>query len=357
MSQRWVRGGRRLARRVAVGALACLLVACGGDPPASLRLLTWNVGNPDARDPRYAFRLKHQAYEDFVGDRIRAVAPDVVLLQEVLSPLRCQGVAERSRSRTCFDAANRPPPIRRLLGSDYTIVCDARRQAECIGVKTSFGGIAGLPLGALQPDGAETPPLPLAPCDRLRGECSDERCDGESGVSAARVEIGRTSLRLVHVHPMAPGKTDAGLFWGEPCRSRQLRQAFEDIGASANPAGEAAIVAGDFNLDPVRLIGERERALWSMFVGAGRRFTDLTPSASNGTQYGTWRGGLGVAIDHVLVERARGACTVHGHGIGADPGTRPLDDAFDWSRLPDAERRAERIDHFAITCELVLDPA
>jgi len=79
------------------------------------------------------------------------------------------------------------------------------------------------------------------------------------------------------------------------------------------------------------------------------------PRAPNGAQYGTWRGSLGITIDHVLVERARGTCTVHGHGIGPDPGTDPLDAGFEWSQLPDGERRTAQIDHFAITCEIALN--
>lgn len=354
MTQRCAGPGRRRAWRVGPWGVTCLLLACNADRPASMRLLTWNIGNPDAKDPHYAFRLKHQDYEDFVRDRIRATVADVVFLQEVLSPSRCEGFIEPSPSRTCHDAANREPPIRRLLGPNYSIVCDARRQVECIGVRTSFGAISGVPLGGLVLDGAETPPLPLAACDRLRGECSDERCDGESSVSAATVEMERGRVRLVHLHPMAPGKNEAVLFWGEPCRYMQLQQALEGFRDGAGEDDEPTIVAGDFNLDPVRLIGEREAALWSMHIGEGRRFRDLTPCAPDGAQYGTRRGSFGTAIDHVLVERARGKCTVHGHGVGPDPGTEPFDAGFEWSRLPDGDRRTGRIDHFAITCEIVL---
>jgi hypothetical protein len=343
------------AWRVAPWGFLCLLLACNADRDESMRLLTWNIGNPGTDDPHYAFRLKHQEYEDFVRDRIRAAAPEVVLLQEVLSPSRCDAFVEPSPFRTCHDAANRPPPIRRLLGPGYSIACDARRQVECIAVRTSFGGISGVPLGGLRLKGAETLPLPLVGCDRLRGECDDDRCDVESSVSAATVETKRGRLRLIHVHPMAPGKTGATLFWGEPCRYLQLRQAFDGFAGAMAKDGVPTVIAGDFNLDPVRLIGERETALWSAHVGENRRFKDLTPSAPNGSQYGTRRGSFGMAIDHVLVDRGRGACTVHGHGVGPDPGTSSLDAGFAWSNVPDSERRAGQIDHFAITCDIMLD--
>jgi endonuclease/exonuclease/phosphatase family metal-dependent hydrolase len=317
--------------------------------------MTWNVGNPDARDPHYAYRLKSQPYEDFVRARILESAPDVVFLQEVLSPTGCASFVERDPTRTCHGAADRDPAVRRLLGPEYSIVCDARRHVECIGVRTSFGAITGVTAGTLVLDGAETPALPLEPCDRLRGECDEAYCDAESTVSAVTVETPRGPLRLVHVHPMAPGKVAARVFWGEPCRRRQLEQVFEGGGGEhALVTSAPTLVAGDFNLDPLRLIGEHESVLWARYVGAGRRFRDLSPRAPNGTQYGTRRGAFGIATDHVLADRMSGVCTVHGRGIGPDPGTQPLDAGFDWSALPGGERDAGRIDHFAITCELEL---
>jgi hypothetical protein len=331
-------------------ACAALLTSCAAREPITLRLLTWNVGNPDERHPHYALRLEYQRYEDHVGERIRALAPDVVFLQEVLPPSSCAGFVERDPSRTCHDAAHREPAVRRLLGPDYTIVCDGRRGIECIGVRTSFGEIPKLERGALALAGAETPPLPLAPCERLLGECSDERCDAESNVSAVRVDTGRGVLRLVHVHPMAPGKSAAGgVYWGEPCRYEQLRQAF------TLAADGPSVVGGDFNLDPARLIGERERAFWASEVGEGRRFQDFTPRAVDGTAYATRRSGLGVATDHVLAERASGSCSVHGQGLGPAPGTAALDAGFDWSLLPGGERDPGRIDHLAISCELEIE--
>jgi hypothetical protein len=321
-----------------------------------VRLLTWNVGNTNAADPHYAYRLAQRPYEDFVRDRIRAAAADVVFLQEVLPPEPCASFLERDASRTCHVAAGPAPAVRRLLGPDYSIVCDRRRHLECIGVRTSFGAIAGVPPGALVLDGAETPALPFAPCDRLRGDCDEVHCDAEATVSAVSVDTPGGRIRLVHAHPMAPGKSGARVFWGEPCRLRQLEQVFEGgAGGPALTSDAPTLVAGDFNLDPVRLIGEREASLWSKYVGAGRRFRDLTPRAPNGAQYGSRRGALAVTTDHVLVDGMAGACTVHGRGVGPDPGTEPLDAGFDWSTLPGGERDAGRIDHFAITCELVLE--
>ncbi len=330
-------------------------LACGGlfptDAPVTLRLLTWNVGNVAAHDPHYALRIAHQSYEDHVAARIQALAPDVVFLQEVLAPARCAAFVERDPSRTCHDAASREPAVRRLLGPGYTIVCDGRRQVECIGVKTSFGVVPSLERGALALGGAETLPLPLAPCERALEECSDARCDAESGVSAVSVETERGTLRLVHVHPMAPGRSAGGIYWGEPCRFAQLEQAFALAGSGAS------VVAGDFNVDPDRFVSEREHAVWASEVGPGRRLRDLTPRTPDGTSFATRRSGLGVATDHVLVARGSGACTVHGRGLGPAPGTDALDAGFDWSLLPGGERDPGRIDHLAISCALELELA
>ena len=338
-----------------VVALA-LLVACGDEPPLRLRLVTWNVGTVGGDDPRYIYRIADQAYEDCVGDRLRALAPDVVLLQEVLAPPRCAAFVESDGTRTCRDAARRPPAVRRLLGPGYTIACDARGHVECVGVATSLGTIAGLAPGALGLDAAETPALPLPPCDYARGECDETRCDAESTVSAVTIGTRRGPLRLVHVHPSAPGTSAAGLFWSTACRAAQLRQVFDglpDAGGGPLVTADVTVVAGDFNLDPVRLIDEATRRLWERNVGEGRRFRDLTPSAPDGTQYGTRRGNVGIAADHVLADRLVGRCIVHGHEIGVDPGTRPLD-ADCVGLLPDARAAStRRIDHFAITCELV----
>jgi hypothetical protein len=335
-------------------AAAALLVACGDEAPSRLRLMTYNVGTPGG-DPRYVYRIADQAYEDCVGARIRAVAPDVVLLQEVLAPARCAAFVESDAARTCREGTLREPAVRRLLGPGYTIACDARSHVECVGVSTSFGSIVGVAPGALGLGAAETPALPLPPCDYAGGECDEARCDVESTVSAVTVETARGRLRVVHVHPSAPGTSAAGVFWSTACRSRQLRQVFDglpDGGGGPLVTSDVTVIAGDFNLDPVRLIDEPTRMVWQRHVGEGRRFRDLTPSARDGTQYGTRRGNFGIAADHVLADRLAGRCTVHGHAIGVDPGTRPLD-ADCVGLLPDAgAASARRIDHFAITCEL-----
>jgi endonuclease/exonuclease/phosphatase family metal-dependent hydrolase len=336
-------------------AAAVLFAGCGDVPPIPIRLMTYNIGTPGGGDARYAYRIADQAYEDCLAAHLRAAAADVVLLQEVLAPPRCAAFHESDPARTCWHAADRESAVRRLLGAGYTIACDARRHVECVAVATSFGTVEGLAPGALGLDAALTPPLPLPSCSYERGECDETRCDEESTVSAVTVATPRGPLRIVHVHPSAPGTSAAGVFWATACRELQLRQVFDGVpGFGDEPlvATGATVVAGDFNLDPVRLIDESTRRLWGRHVGEARRFRDLTPSAPDGTQYGTRRGNLGIAADHVLVAGLAGTCTVHGHAVGVDPATEPLDrDCV--GTLSGPKPSARRVDHFAITCDLV----
>jgi endonuclease/exonuclease/phosphatase family metal-dependent hydrolase len=339
-------------------ALFLALVGCGGGEVSAdavpVRVLTYNIGHPNPDEPNYALRLKDQDIEDYLGAQIRALDADIVVHQEVLSPTHCDTFTEDDPAFTCFDNDNRPPPIRRILGDDYSIVCDQRRHVECIGVHVDFGVIDGMDPGGFLLDGATTPELPLAECDWAAGTCNDTNCDGEATVSAVDVTVlaGALPIRLVHVHPNAAGvDADGNVYTGAPCRALQLEQAFENL-VSADPT----IMAGDFNMDPVRLASDDEDALWQAHVGTGNRFTDFTPVDEEGIQHATRRAGLGLAIDHVLADRATGSCTVWGDDfIASDPGTLPLDEGFDWSTKPDGQFYVNRMDHFAISCDLTLD--
>jgi endonuclease/exonuclease/phosphatase family metal-dependent hydrolase len=353
-------GGVWLSLLVALGAQAAL--GCGGDDGSTLRVrvLTYNIGNPDDTDPNYALRLSYQSYEDYMGAQIRALDPDVVFLQEVLPPHTCEAFAETDPARTCYQAADRLAAAQRVLGPDYSIVCDGRLQVECMGVKVSFGTFDGLEAGGFSLQGAETPPLPLESCVYALGECSKDKCDAESTVSAASVTTAKGPLRLVHAHPNAPGSTSSGGFYmGDACRKLQMQQVFEGlagfgdvplIGAGPN------IIAGDFNMDPVAFSTATEVELWDAWVGEGKRFQDFGPADAEGTHYGTRLGALGAAIDHVLAESATGSCQVFGQAeLGPPSGTERLDEGFDFAGLPGGVDFAGRIDHFAIVCDLKLD--
>jgi hypothetical protein len=69
------------------------------------------------------------------------MAPDIVVLQEVLSGKTCDVFYEVNPNKTCYDWDYRDRPAQRIIGPGYTIVCDQREQVECIGIKTTFGYI------------------------------------------------------------------------------------------------------------------------------------------------------------------------------------------------------------------------
>ncbi|MBI4511539.1 MAG: hypothetical protein HY698_18035 [Deltaproteobacteria bacterium] len=338
--------------------------ACAEDisPDAvPVRVMTYNIGNPNVADTYYPLRLKDQDYEDYVGAQIRAKRADIVFLQEVLPPTHCETFTESNPALTCWSSANRPAAVQRILGDDYSIACDARQHVECVGVRTDFGTVAGVPPGGFVLDGATTPPLPLDPCVYSAGECTEELCDAESTVSALTVKTAWGVLRVVHVHPNAAGKSaSSGLYFGDRCRGLQLRQVFDGLAGFGDVplvTDDLTLVAGDFNVDPVRFIKEDELDLWTRHVGVGRRFQDFTPVDANGAQHATNRETFGLAIDHVLAERATGACQIWGADeFGTNPANvDPLDKGFDWNSKPDGEYYASRIDHFAITCDFALD--
>ncbi len=338
----------------------------GGSAPGGavvLKLVSWNVGNPDGEEPHYPLRLSWQAYEDHVGAALRALDADVVLLQEILPPQTCASFTEADPSRTCFDAAAREPAARRLLGDDYTIVCDARQHVECIGVKRSLGTIEGVEPGAFVVDGASTPPLPLPACIYADGACDEATCDAESTVSAVTVGTRAGPLRIVHAHPNAAGSGAAGAYLGAACRVKQLEQVFTGLPADGGGplvATGPTVVAGDFNVDPERIATSEEEAFWAATIGDGRRFADLSArDAATGETFPTNRNAIGVAIDRVVTDVLTGRCEVRGTHPSVLPatGTEPLDAGFDFQTLPGGERSSARIDHFAVVCTLRLPAA
>jgi hypothetical protein len=328
--------------------LACIVVAgCASEQTEKVRVLTYNIGNPDVSEPNYPLRLGYQSYEDFMAQKIRGLQADIVVLQEVLPPHTCASFTEMDAARTCFNASSRPEPVRRVLGDEYSIVCDMRLQVECIGVKKSFGKIRGVDGFALM--GAETPALPLPTCSYAGGECDDSKCDAEATVSAVDVDTANGALRLVHVHPNAPGEGAGGVYFGAPCRVAQLEQAFSTLVKSGVPN----LVAGDTNTDLAVFGDDTEKAKWGQYVGPGKRFTDHGQVDSTGQFYPTRRVSFAVAIDKVLSDSHTGSCKVFGKNPGApDPGQPPLDDGFDFSVLPGGAAGMQRIDHLAVLCEL-----
>ncbi len=337
------------------GAIACSSGDETDPEPVAydLRVLTANIGNPDTDEPNYPLRLSYQAYEDYVGARIRALGAQVVFLQEVLPPQTCELFEESDAKRSCYDNDARPAAVRRILGDAYSIVCDARLHVECIGVLSSFGTIEGVELGDFVLTGAETPDLPLESCSYFGGTCDDTKCDGESTVSAISLDTTFGPLRVVHAHPNAAGENADGFYMGEPCRYGQLQQIFEGADALVGKT-PPVLVAGDFNMDPVRLSSERETELWNANVGPDKRFAHLGPARDEVGNMLPTR--LIFSIDHVIADGLSGPCRNHGPTESDNPNVvAPLDSGFDFSLVPDGISFSGRIDHGSISCDLSFD--
>lgn len=335
-----------------LGALLTLaLSGCVPDDPfhveppvdANVRFMTFNVGNPDDGDAHYPLRLRDRTYEAFVAEAIAAWRPDVIALQEVLPPHTCAAFVETDPNRTCFEHESRPPAARRLLGDDYSIVCDMRRQVECIGVHVDFGTIPGIAPGGMELFGAETPELPAPSCNYAAGGCDQNLCDAESTISAIDVDsFDFGQLRVVHLHPNASGFTGEGIFYvGNTCRTLQTEQAF-----ALATEGVPTLMLGDWNFDPDNtVLYGPEAGVWQEHVGAGRRFTDHGQRDSVGRRIATVGDDpAGVAIDHVITDFADGAC----HVIRAPR----FDDHFDFETLAPGGAYSGRIDHHPVLCDL-----
>ena len=323
-------------RPLCLGALALLSGCRMGDPecarprlpadgrPPDLWVLSCNVGNTDTSDPRYALRIKVQAYEDHLGAGIRRLRPHIVGLQEVLPPTACGDFEESDSARTCYQAAERPSPVRRLLGPEYSIACDARRHVECIGVHVDFGTIRGIEPGGLRIDGAETAALPLPACEH--DDCRGDRreCDAASAITTVVVDTNRGPLRVIHVHPTAIGNQ---------CRQLQIEQAFTMVGNGP------ALLLGDWNFDPERTVDIVEASIWNRFVGPTRRFLDHSPR-DRGCRALRSSVSRDLAIDRVASDFALGVCEVLS--------SPPIDDGFDLGAHPDVVP----LDHHAVYCRL-----
>lgn len=315
------------------------------EPPAdaNVRFMTFNAGNPDDAEPNYPLRLRDQVYEDFVAEAIESWRPDVIALQEVLPPHTCAAFEETDESRTCYEHERREPAARRLLGDDYSIVCDMRQQVECIGVHVDFGTIAGLEPGAMELFGAQTPELPAPSCNYAAGGCDQNLCDAESTISAVDVESHEFGpLRVVHLHPNASGFTGEGIFYlGNTCRTLQTEQAFALAGDDV-----PALMLGDWNFDPDNtVLYGPEAGVWQDHVGADRRFADHGQRDPVGRRIATVGDDpAGVALDHVISDFADGTCQV----IRAPR----FDDHFDFEQLAPGGAYTGRIDHHPVLCDL-----
>jgi hypothetical protein len=263
-------GRGRLRRIRAIGGLAALAVvmsaggllvrqsawkegrfavpSLGGASDDSFTLLTANVGNSDPLCLPYYLKLCRKDVETRVAANIQALQPDVVAIQEIMPDYLCERYSVAIPGTICAEPDD-IPQIRRLLGPDYSIVCDGRNGFECIGVRVEVGEIIGCELGGL--------------CETDRLDDQPAGCRWNVAIMAATVRVKDRTFDLINAHPESRSAA---------CRLASIRQIFRSDGLLQH---QLALVAGDLNLDPWQEDDVSTR-YWNELVG---------PTGSSGFDY------------------------------------------------------------------------
>jgi len=319
---------------ISICVLISAVFACRvatAEAPDRIRVVTANVGNADLVNcgPKYLFKLCLVEWERKIADGIAALSPDIISLQEVYDIKWCeQKGIEKDAKKVCHNFRNREPlhQGRRLLGPEYTIVCDGRSNFECLGVKISAGTINGCPAGELCREGVGlTHELP-------------EGCEPYPVIFGADAVIHGVKMRIVNGHPAASDRV---------CRAGALTRMFEgyeDVPALAI-ADRPVLIMGDMNMDPY--VGDplkEDVAIWQKYVGGGKPFHYLSGIAEHQPPYPT---NAGRAIDHMISNSLHGKCVT----LGVAPGTARLDG------LPAGKPITDGPDHNALLCDVELPKA
>lgn len=267
----------------------------------SLTVLTVNVGNTAPWCWPYVVKLCRKDVETRIAQNLQALRPELVAIQEVLPPWLCEKYRLALPGSVC-GGSNDIPQVRRLLGPDYTIVCETRNAFECIAVRTDAGKILGCDRGAL----CETDRM-----DRQTASSQLKGCRGSVSIMAATVQVKGRIFDVVNAH--AENRSPA-------CRLASIRQIFESD--SLVQEGKALIM-GDFNLDPWREDDESSR-YWRQQVGENGSSNYVYHSGIAECQppYPTLRYPFFTrTYDHVVSNFLLGVTQV----LGESPGTSRLD--------------------------------
>jgi endonuclease/exonuclease/phosphatase family metal-dependent hydrolase len=211
-----------------------------------ITILTANLGNINLKCHRYLNNLCDKEVESNIAQSIRFLLPDVVSLQEVLSPWQCEEDPTGKKGLVCSEPQTEPQ-ARRLLGDHYTIVCDSRNQFTCIGVRTDFATVEGCSIGAY--------------CTNGRTGDILESCDTGFTVSAITVTtFNDLTFDVVNAHLQSTNTH---------CRTQMISQIFGRRPDSTKIINEdLVLLMGDFNLDPWR-DHDHSAEYWRSFIDLG----------------------------------------------------------------------------------------
>jgi len=285
-------------------------------PGAGFTVLTANVGNADPRCAFQRLKLCRQDVERRLTASLAELRPELVALQETLPDHLCEGVPPVDPGHVCAGEYSEPM-VRRLLGPDYSIICEVRNLIECIGVRTDVGEIVGCPLGGL--------------CTSDRMVTISEGCRTHLTVFAAAVEVRGRTFDVVNAHPENRSAN---------CRLKSLQQVFEGDLIQE----DRALIMGDLNLDPW-LGDDVSTEYWNTQVGPVEtyEFYYHSGSAEHQPPYPTVRYPFFVrTLDHVVSNFMAGTMITLGEAEGTTrlDGGRGMDHRalYGWLGFPEEAR-------------------
>ncbi len=258
--------------------------------------MTVNVGNTSPLCWPYFVKLCRRAVETRIARNLQALHPDLVGIQETLPPWMCENRRLTLPGSVCAGSPDHPQ-VRRLVGPDYTIICERRNAFECIAVRTGAGGILGCEPGAL--------------CHTNRFERQQEDCRHSVSIMAATVQIKGRTFDVVNAH--AENRSP-------PCRLAAIQQVFE---SESLVRERKALIMGDFNLDPWREDDPSIR-YWRQQIGldSASGYVYHSGIAEREPPYPTLRYPFFTrTYDHVTSNFLTGTARV----LGESPGTARLD--------------------------------
>jgi hypothetical protein len=277
-------------------------------------MLTANVGNAD---PRCAFQLLKLCRSDTearLTANLAKLRPEVAVLQEILPDHLCEIAPLIDPGHVCVRQYSEPQ-VRRLLGPDYSIVCEESNLIECIGIRTDVGEIEGCQLGEL--------------CATDRVVSIPDGCRTHLTIFAATATVHGKTFDIVNAHPENRSAE---------CRLDSLQQVFEgDLTRT-----EEALILGDLNLDPW-LGDDVSTEYWNTQVGFAETHDYYYHSGPDELEppYPTVRYPFFVrTLDHVASNFLEGTMVT----LGEAPGTLRLDGGrgtdhraiYGWLSFPDS---------------------
>lgn len=265
--------------------------------PDSITILTANLGNLSPKCRRFMNNLCDKNVEQRIAASIRQLRPDIVAFQEVMAPSQC---ADDETQLSVCGLEDNGPQVRRLVGQEYSLVCDVRNGYECVGIHVDVGEILDCPRGDM--------------CVNARTVGPIDGCDNGFTASVATVQLDTNDrFDLANIHLQSSS---------DLCRIQLLNSLLDENDRSPVLIERNAIITGDFNLDPWRdssqsasVWEDKRRSGWH-----GSSFQYLSGISERDPPYFT-SFPFRKTVDFVVSNFAAGQSVV----LGESPGTSRLD--------------------------------